>query len=92
MLYYMFVTMSTVGYGDMAPITVSGKVLASIVMILGYSIIAVPTGIVTAEIVQAAGIRTITTRACPECFTEGHEERAEFCKDCGELLIPTARE
>jgi voltage-gated potassium channel len=79
--------MTTVGYGDMAPITVSGKVLASIVMIMGYSIIAVPTGIVTAEIVEtAAASRRITTRSCPNCLSEGHDRDATYCKDCGAPL------
>ena len=86
-IYWSIVTMTTVGYGDMAPITVSGKVLASIVMILGYSIIAVPTGIVTAEIVEgAAAARRITTRSCPGCLSEGHERNATYCKDCGASL------
>ena len=86
-IYWSIVTMTTVGYGDMAPITVSGKVLASIVMILGYSIIAVPTGIVTAEIVEgAAASRRITTRSCPGCLSEGHDRNATYCKDCGTSL------
>jgi voltage-gated potassium channel len=86
-IYWSIVTMTTVGYGDMAPTTVSGKVLASIVMILGYSIIAVPTGIVTAEIVEgAAASRRITTRSCPNCLSEGHDRQSTYCKDCGALL------
>jgi voltage-gated potassium channel len=86
-IYWAIVTMTTVGYGDMAPITVSGKVLASIVMIMGYSIIAVPTGIVTAEIVEtAAASRRITTRSCPNCLSEGHERGATYCKDCAAPL------
>jgi voltage-gated potassium channel len=86
-IYWAIVTMTTVGYGDMAPATVSGKVLASIVMILGYSIIAVPTGIVTAEIVEgAAASRRITTRSCPGCLSEGHDRDASYCKDCGASL------
>ncbi len=86
-IYWSIVTMTTVGYGDMAPVTVSGKVLASIVMILGYSIIAVPTGIVTAEIVEtAAAARRITTRSCPNCLSEGHDRDAAYCKDCGASL------
>jgi voltage-gated potassium channel len=86
-IYWSIVTMTTVGYGDMAPITASGKVLASIVMILGYSIIAVPTGIVTAEIVEgAAAARRITTRCCPNCLSEGHARDANYCKDCGVSL------
>jgi voltage-gated potassium channel len=86
-VYWSIVTMTTVGYGDMAPITVTGKVLASIVMILGYSIIAVPTGIVTAEIVEgAAAARRITTRSCPGCLSEGHARDSAYCKDCGASL------
>jgi voltage-gated potassium channel len=86
-IYWAIVTMTTVGYGDLAPVTVSGKFLASIVMIMGYSIIAVPTGIVTAEIVEsAAASRRITTRSCPNCLTEGHERNASYCKDCGASL------
>jgi voltage-gated potassium channel len=86
-IYWSIVTMTTVGYGDIAPVTVAGKVLASIVMILGYSIIAVPTGIVTAEIVEsAAASRKITTRTCPNCLSEGHDPNATFCKDCASPL------
>lgn len=91
-MYWAVVTMTTVGYGDIIPTSVLGKLIASFVMVLGYAIIAIPTGIVTAEIVQAAGSRTITTRACPECFTEGHEIHASFCKDCGDPLMPNGRE
>jgi voltage-gated potassium channel len=86
-IYWAIVTMTTVGYGDMAPVSVAGKVLASLVMILGYSIIAVPTGIVTAEIVEgAAAARRITTRSCPGCLSEGHDRDATYCKDCGASL------
>ena len=81
-MYWAIVTMTTVGYGDIAPQTVVGQVLASVVMILGYSIIAVPTGIVSAELVDARR-QPVTTRVCPQCFSEGHEARARFCKDCG---------
>jgi voltage-gated potassium channel len=92
-IYWAIVTMTTVGYGDMAPITVSGKVLASIVMIMGYSIIAVPTGIVTAEIVEtAAASRRITTRSCPNCLSEGHDRNATYCKDCAAPLEVPIRE
>jgi len=86
-IYWSIVTMTTVGYGDMAPTTVAGKLLASIVMILGYSIIAVPTGIVTAEIVEgAASARKITTRTCPNCLSEGHDADATYCKSCSAPL------
>ena len=90
-IYWSIVTMTTVGYGDMAPVTTAGKVLASIVMILGYSIIAVPTGIVTAEIVESAvAARKVTTRCCAQCMAEGHDADAHFCKACGASLEPAA--
>ena len=81
-MYWAIVTMTTVGYGDIAPVTVLGKFFASVVMLLGYGVIAVPTGVVTAEI---AGFtkREITTRTCPACFREGHDRDAKFCKHCG---------
>ena len=88
-VYWAIVTMTTVGFGDIVPQTVPGRVLASLVMILGYSIIAVPTGIVTAEIVETAAGRRITTRLCPSCMSEGHLPDARFCKDCGAALEPT---
>ncbi|MFN2375473.1 MAG: ion transporter [Candidatus Binatia bacterium] len=87
-IYWAIVTMTTVGYGDVVPQTVAGKMLASLAMILGYSILAVPTGIVTAEIVEAAkGSRERpTTRTCPACLSEGHSSSARFCLDCGAAL------
>jgi voltage-gated potassium channel len=90
-VYWSIVTMTTVGYGDIAPQTVAGKALASLVMILGYSIIAVPTGIVTAEIVEsaAAAKRAVTTRCCPACMSEGHMPTARYCRDCGASLDVT---
>jgi len=84
-VYWAIVTLTTVGYGDITPITVPGQILASMVMILGYAIIAVPTGIVTAEIVEA-GRRPVTTRTCMSCLSEGHLATARFCRDCGERL------
>lgn len=87
-VYWAIVTMTTVGYGDLAPQTVMGKTLAAVVMVLGYSILAVPTGIVTAEIVEEAVARKVTTRTCPGCLSEGHENRARFCRDCGAPLTP----
>jgi voltage-gated potassium channel len=80
-IYWAVVTMTTVGYGDIAPQTVIGKVLASMVMILGYGIIAVPTGIVTVELAGARKTR-ITTQSCPECSAEGHDADARYCKYC----------
>ena len=84
-IYWAIVTMTTVGYGDIAPATVPGKMLASLVMIIGYGIIAVPTGIVTAELVRPMKTR-ISTQACPSCSAEGHDPDAKFCKYCGDPL------
>jgi voltage-gated potassium channel len=85
-MYWAIVTMTTVGYGDVSPQTVAGQIIASIVMITGYGIIAIPTGIVTAEIVSAVNPSEITTRSCPSCLSEGHKHDSKFCKDCGEPL------
>lgn len=84
-IYWAIVTMTTVGYGDIAPQTFLGQLLASAVMIIGYGIIAVPTGIVTVELAAAAR-RTVTTQACPSCGAQGHDSDARFCKLCGERL------
>jgi voltage-gated potassium channel len=84
-MYWAIVTMTTVGYGDIVPQTVTGQLLASVVMMTGYAIIAIPTGIVTAEIVAAAR-GPITTRTCAHCLSEGHAADALYCKDCGESL------
>ena len=81
-IYWSIVTMTTVGYGDIAPVTATGQTLASFVMILGYGIIAVPTGIVTSEI-QSAKNKKISTEVCPSCGSEGHEVDANYCKYCG---------
>ena len=84
-VYWAIVTMTTVGYLDLSPQTVLGKSIASIVMIIGYGIIAVPTGIVTAELASAYRGR-VSTQACPECGSEGHAVDARFCKDCSAQL------
>jgi len=84
-IYWAIVTLTTVGYGDIAPRTVPGQVLASAVMIMGYSILAVPTGIVSVELAEAQRSR-VTTRACPDCGGEGHASDARFCKHCGAAL------
>lgn len=84
-IYWSIVTLTTVGYGDISPQTAIGKVLASLVMILGYGIIAVPTGIVTVEISQATK-RAVNTNVCPSCSLEGHDPDAKYCKYCGEKL------
>ena len=88
-MYWAIVTMTTVGYGDIAPQTVLGQVAASGLMILGYAIIAVPTGIVSAELVHASARRPVSTQACPACSAEGHDSDAVWCKYCGEPLFAT---
>jgi voltage-gated potassium channel len=72
-----------VGYGDVAPQTVAGKALASVMMFLGYSLIVVPTGIVSAEVARA---KPVSTEACPACMKEGHDVDAVHCKYCGAAL------
>ncbi|WP_022665176.1 ion transporter [Desulfospira joergensenii] len=86
-IYWAIVTMTTVGYGDISPKTNLGQALASLIMILGYAIIAVPTGIVTAEL-SRAGHKKISTQACPACMAHGHDANAVFCKFCSERLNP----
>lgn len=81
-VYWAIVTMTTVGYGDIAPHTVPGQIIASLVMILGYGIIAVPTGIVTVEL-GGLGRARVSTQACPDCGAEGHAPEARFCNRCG---------
>ncbi len=85
-IYWAIVTLTTVGYGDLSPQTPLGQFLASIVMILGYGIIAVPTGIVTAELTRQE--MSTTTRSCPNCAAEGHLDIAEHCYRCGHSLDP----
>ena len=84
-IYWAIVTLTTVGYGDISPQTGLGQFLAAIVMILGYSIIAVPTGIVTVELSHVHK-EQISTRACPDCSAEGHDKDAGYCKFCGAKL------
>lgn len=84
-VYWAIVTLTTVGYGDISPQSGVGQMLAAMVMILGYSIIAVPTGIVTAEMTQAYK-KEITTQTCPQCTRQGHDKDAKHCKYCGASL------
>ena len=84
-MYWAIVTLTTVGYGDISPQTPLGQLIASIVMIMGYAIIAVPTGIVSVEIASAAR-KQITTQVCPYCLAEGHDKDASHCKYCGSKL------
>ncbi len=86
-IYWSIVTMTTVGYGDISPQTSLGQTIASLVMILGYGIIAIPTGIVTAEMTFS---KQVTTQSCPDCSGEGHAPDAKHCKFCGVQLNPDA--
>nr|WP_319997986.1 ion transporter [uncultured Draconibacterium sp.] len=85
-IYWAIVTLTTVGYGDISPGTPLGQFLASIVMIMGYAIIAVPTGIVTAEIINPTSEKN--TQVCPQCLHPSHDDDAVFCKKCGSRLNP----
>ena len=86
-MYWTVVTLTTVGYGDISPQTPLGQTIASLVMILGYGIIAVPTGIVTAELAYGARADApVSTQHCPSCGAGGHEFDAKFCRRCGTAL------
>ena len=100
-IYWAIVTLTTVGYGDISPTTPLGQMLAGVIMILGYAVIAVPTGIVSAEFVtqnkneDGELIETdemmeefSSTQVCQQCTAEGHDLDAEFCKKCGSELNP----
>ncbi len=84
-IYWAIVTMTTVGYGDISPQTSLGQAIASIVMILGYGIIAVPTGIVTVGMSQTFN-RKVSSQVCSQCNAEGHDTDAKHCKFCGTAL------
>lgn len=85
-IYWAIVTLTTVGYGDITPVTPAGQFISAIVMILGYAVIAVPTGIVSAEMIRNQPTLPITNFACPECGREGHAPDAVYCKYCGAHL------
>ncbi|HEY9445471.1 MAG TPA: ion transporter [Burkholderiales bacterium] len=92
-VYWAIVTMTTVGYGDITPHTPLGRILASLMMLIGWGILAVPTGIVTAEMTaQRFGLKTPTTRTCRECLSEGHDTDAQYCKRCGAPLPERVRD
>jgi len=84
-VYWAITTMTTVGFGDITPQTDVGRLIASAMMLLGWGTLAVPTGIVTAEMAYARNATT-TTRTCQECLTEGHMPDANFCRHCGARL------
>lgn len=90
-IYWAIITLTTVGYGDITPITPVGQMLAAVIMILGYSIIAVPTGIVSSEFVRIEKEK-MSNEACPNCMVEGHLKGSKYCFACGELLNPPEAE
>ncbi len=85
-IYWAITTMTTVGFGDLTPKTDLGRLIASLQMLLGWGILAVPTGIVSAEFTAQRVRLPPTTRTCHECLSEGHDANAVFCKDCGARL------
>ncbi|CAM1353897.1 ion transporter [Tenacibaculum insulae] len=88
-VYWAIVTLTTVGYGDIAPVTAFGQLIASFIMILGYGIIAIPTGIVSSEMTKTNSNTLHTnTQVCPNCTAEFHRDEAEFCYECGHQLNP----
>jgi len=89
-IYWAIVTMTTVGYGDISPQTPLGQAMASLIMILGYGIIAVPTGMVTAR--MTVEMLHKNRQSCPACSKEGHADDALFCKYCGAELNPGQRD
>ncbi len=84
-IYWAVVTITTVGYGQITPETPLGQAISAMVMILGYSIIAIPTGIITAELAQRHRNRT-NTQVCEECGADGHDDDAKFCRRCGSVI------
>lgn len=88
-IYWAITALTTVGFGDLAPKTDLGRTIASISMLLGWGILAVPTGIISSEMASQRFHRLRpTTRTCHECLTEGHDATAKFCKNCGAELPP----
>lgn len=85
-VYWAIVTLTTVGYGDLSPKTDLGQALAACVMIMGYGILAVPTGIVSVELAAATRAQRWTTQSCPRCSRDGHDHDATHCKYCGASL------
>lgn len=85
-IYWAIVTLTTVGYGDIAPVTPLGQVIASGIMILGYAIIAIPTGIVTVEMARQANKSAVPSATCKVCNAKEHAEDARYCRVCGTLL------
>lgn len=93
-IYWAIVTITTVGYGDVAPVTPVGKIVSSLIMILGYAIIAVPTGILSTSMMRESWrhLPQYALLPCPNCGEKGHETNAVFCKNCGSALYPQAKD
>jgi len=87
-VYWAITTVTTVGFGDITPKTDLGRLIASMMMLMGWGTLAVPTGIVSAEFASRRKLSEITTRTCPECLSEGHQPQAKYCRDCGIHLPP----
>ena len=85
-IYWAVVTITTVGYGDLAPATTLGRAVSMVLMLIGYGIIAVPTGIVTVELTRAASAAPVSAQACPACGLGSHEHDAVYCRRCGSKL------
>jgi voltage-gated potassium channel len=85
-VYWGITTMTTVGFGDVTPKTDLGRLIASCMMLMGWGILAVPTGIVTAEMTARRMVRPVTARMCLVCKSGGHDADARFCKHCGAPL------
>jgi voltage-gated potassium channel len=90
-VYWAITAITTVGFGDIVPKTDIGRAIASVMMLLGWGTLAVPTGIISSEITMQRSAMRPTTRTCHECLSEGHEAGAKFCKDCGARLPPYQR-
>ena len=94
-VYWCIVTLTTVGFGDIAPVTPLGQFIAAIIMVLGYGIIAVPTGIVSAEYTSQTNSGkqkpnkpeiNLNSQSCENCLAENHKDKADYCYNCGEKL------
>ena len=91
-VYWAITTMTTVGFGDITPKTDLGRLVASVMMLMGWGTLAVPTGIVSAEFTAQRLGKAPTTRTCHECLSEGHLAQAKYCRDCGAALPPYQRD
>jgi voltage-gated potassium channel len=87
-IYWAIVTLTTVGYGDISPVTSFGQFVSSVIMILGYAVIAVPTGIVSSEMIKQSKKADLSTQVCHNCHAEGHDKDAIYCKYCGHKINP----